>query len=187
MVNESVQQYKDYYESDDEEAGFFEYIDNFSNRDKIRFMEIFEDHTVDKMDAKDFVMIEKREYNPTLSVFSNMVLDLVDFKDRVRPLSKDIAMMEKSLKYQKQNVDTLVTEKQDFQRILSDISNDRLDERSAIKEQGYSSAEIEEPKADKLEEMSTDSEEAAKQDYETKIPTTSEDESEAKKWAIDII
>jgi len=73
-------------------------------------------------------MIEKREYNPTLSVFSNMVLDLVDFKDRVRPLSKDIAMIEKSLKYQKQNVDTLVSEKAEFQRILSDISNDRLDQ-----------------------------------------------------------
>ena len=117
-------------------------------------------------------MIEKREYNPTLSVFSNMVLDLVDFKDRVRPLSKDIAMIEKSLKYQKQNVDTLVSEKAEFQRILSDISNDRLDETQYIKEQGYSSAEIEEPKADKLEE-------AAEQDYETKIPTTTDDEEAA--------
>jgi len=43
MVDESVQQYKDYFESDDEDQGFFEYLDNFSNRDKIRLMEIFED------------------------------------------------------------------------------------------------------------------------------------------------
>ena len=91
MVSESVQQYKDYYESDDEENGFFEYLDNFTNRDKIRFMELFKDHTVDELDHKHYVMIEKREYNPELSVFSNMVLDLVDFKDRVRPLSKDIS------------------------------------------------------------------------------------------------
>lgn len=48
MVNESIQQYKDYYESDDEEAPFFEYLENFTNRDKIRMMEIFEDFTVDK-------------------------------------------------------------------------------------------------------------------------------------------
>lgn len=41
MLNESVQQYKDYYESDEEEQGFFEYMDNLTNRDKIRFMEIF--------------------------------------------------------------------------------------------------------------------------------------------------
>lgn len=57
MVNESVQQYKDYYESDAEEQGFFEYLDNFSNRDKIRFMELFEDHTVNKLDNKDYIMI----------------------------------------------------------------------------------------------------------------------------------
>jgi len=48
MVNESIQQYKDYYESDAEEATFFEYLDNLPNRDKIRFMEIFDDYTVDK-------------------------------------------------------------------------------------------------------------------------------------------
>ena len=99
MVAESVQQYKDYYESDGEENSFFEYLDNFTNRDKIRFMELFDDHTVDKLDNKNFVMIEKREYNPELSVFSNMVLDLVDFKDRVRPLSKDISMVEAAAKF----------------------------------------------------------------------------------------
>ena len=57
-------------------------------------MEIFEDITVDKGDNKDYVMIEKREYNPELSVISNVILDLVDFKDRVRPLSKDISLLE---------------------------------------------------------------------------------------------
>lgn len=52
MVNESIQQYKDYYESDTEENNFFEYLNNFDNRDKIRFMELFEDFTVDKTDKK---------------------------------------------------------------------------------------------------------------------------------------
>lgn len=46
-------------------------------------------------------MIAKREYNPELSILGNMVLDLVDFKDRVRPVSKDIAMLEFAQKYQK--------------------------------------------------------------------------------------
>jgi len=94
MVNESVQQFKDYYESDAEEQGFFEYLDNYTNRDKIRMMEVFEDFTVDKTEAKKAVLIPKREYNPQLSVFSNMVLDLVDFKDRVRPIASDITMLE---------------------------------------------------------------------------------------------
>ena len=96
MVSESVQQYKDYFEDDTEEAGFFQYLDNLSNRDRIRFMEIFQDYTVDKTDPKKYIMIEKREYNPELSVVSNLALDLVDFKDRVRPLTRDIAQYEKS-------------------------------------------------------------------------------------------
>jgi hypothetical protein len=50
-------------------------------------MEIFEDFTVDKHDNKDFIMIKKREPNPQLSILGNMMLDLVDFKDRVKPLS----------------------------------------------------------------------------------------------------
>lgn len=94
MVSEALLQYQDFYESDDEEQAFFEYMGNLTNRDKIRFMEIFTDYTVDHADNKEYIMIEKREYNPELSIFSNMVLDLVDFKDRVRPLSNDIAMLE---------------------------------------------------------------------------------------------
>lgn len=106
MINEAIQQYKDYYEDDAEETGgFFEYLENLSNRDKIRFMEIFDDHSVDKQDYKRYYMIDKREYNPELSVMSNMVLDLVDFKDRVRPLSRDVSMLEYSAKFQKENIE----------------------------------------------------------------------------------
>lgn len=57
-------------------------------------MEIFEDFTVDRSDKKDFVTIPKREQNPELSLFSNLVLDLIDFKDRVRPMAKDMALMD---------------------------------------------------------------------------------------------
>merc|ERR1712031_3771 len=110
MVQEAVQQFRDYYEDDAEEAEFFQYLGSLSNRDQIRFMEIFEDFTVDKGDLKKYVMIDKREYNPELSVLSNMVLDLVDFKDRVRPLSQDIAMLEQARKYQKQNAVQMLDE-----------------------------------------------------------------------------
>ena len=108
MIEEALQQYRDYFEDDAEEAGFFEYMDNISNRDKIRFMEIFEDFTVDRGDNKLMAVIGKREHNPELSVFSNMVLDLVDFKDRVRPLSKDVAMVEQARRYQKRNVNEVL-------------------------------------------------------------------------------
>lgn len=69
-------------------------MDNLSNRDQIRMMEIFEDSTISNKDDKSYILIKKREHNPELSAIGNMVLDLVDFKDRVRPLSQDISMME---------------------------------------------------------------------------------------------
>lgn len=99
MVTESIQQFKDYYESDAEEQPFFEYLDNLSNRDKIRFSEIFNDPTIDRTDHKDYVAIQKREYNPQLSIFSNFALDLVDFKDRVVPLAKDMALIDTTRRY----------------------------------------------------------------------------------------
>ena len=46
MAREGVQQYRDYYEDDAEEQSFFEYLDNLPNRDRIRFMEVFEDFTI---------------------------------------------------------------------------------------------------------------------------------------------
>lgn len=94
MVKEAQAQYKDYYESDAEEQVFFEYLDNLSNRDRIRFMEIFEDHAASKSDPTHYAMIAKREFNPELSAFSNLVLDLVDFKDRVRPLANDLTLFD---------------------------------------------------------------------------------------------
>ena len=86
-------------------------------------------------------MIHKREYNPELSVFSNLVLDLADFKDRVRPLAKDISLMDVSRPYQKHNVREIEEERQEFQetirRLRSEIDSDR------IEEEGYTSREIE--------------------------------------------
>jgi len=118
MVNESVQQYRDYFEDDPEDQEFFEYLDNLTNRDKIRFMEIFEDYTQEKQDFKSYIMIQKREFNPQLSYFQNMCLDLVDFKDRVRPLQRDISMLEYSNKYQKQNVDQMLEERKQYYQTL---------------------------------------------------------------------
>jgi hypothetical protein len=56
-------------------------------------------------------MIAKREYNPELSLFSNLALDLVDFKDRVRPLAKDIALMDTTRQYQKHSIQSLNEER----------------------------------------------------------------------------
>lgn len=99
MAKEGVQQYRDYYESDAEEQSFFEYLDNLPNRDRIRFMECFKDFTISEHDDKSYYMIPKREFNPELSAFSNLILDLVDFKDRVRPLARDISLLDATHKF----------------------------------------------------------------------------------------
>ena len=67
-------------------------------------MEAFEDFTIDKTDYKSYTMIPKREFNPELSGFSNLVLDLVDFKDRVRPLARDITLLDVTNKFQPRSV-----------------------------------------------------------------------------------
>ncbi len=101
MLEEAEHQYRDYYESDNEESEFFEYLDSMANRDKIRLIEIFEDHTVDPQVAKRYRSIPKREFNPELSVFSNLVLDLVDFKDRVKPLASDMSLLDQTSTHQR--------------------------------------------------------------------------------------
>lgn len=177
MVTEAIQQYKDYYESDAEEQQFFEYLDNVPNRDKIRFMEIFEDYTVDPTDQKEYVMIEKREYNPELSVLSNMVLDLVDFKDRVRPLSNDIAMLEQANKYQKQNASQILDTHDKYDQLVADINAGRPPADAAFtsrveSDEGYSSIEVPEKQSaaeEFVESSEAEMEAAAVPDLETPV------------------
>lgn len=107
MAKEGVQQFRDYYESDQEEMQQFEFLDNLTNRDRIRFMEICEDFTTQQHDVKAYAMISKREFNPELSAFSNLILDLVDFKDRVKPAARDLTLLDVSRKYQKVSVDEI--------------------------------------------------------------------------------
>ena len=64
-------------------------------------MECFEDFTVSKSPIKAYTMIPRREFNPEISAFSNLLLDLVDFKDRVRPMANDIARHDAANIYQR--------------------------------------------------------------------------------------
>ena len=133
MVKEGTQQFRDYYESDAEVIKSFEYLDNLSNRDRIRFMEVFDDFSVAKHDTKEYAMIEKREFNPELSAFSNVVLDLVDFRDRVRPLARDLTLMDAARKYQKINVDEIAKQRKELLAEIGEVD---------AAERGYSSGEL---------------------------------------------
>lgn len=82
-------------------------------------MEIFEDFTVDKSDNKGYMMIKKREFNPELSAFSNLLLDLADFKDRIRPMANDMALLDVTKKYQRKPAAEILEERADYLNALN--------------------------------------------------------------------
>lgn len=104
MLEESVQQYKDYYESDEEEQRNFELLENLTPRDRVRMLEIFEDFSRADLtqDGKKVFTIPKRHHDPELSFMKNLYLDLLDFRDRVKPLANDLALMDETSVYQSQ-------------------------------------------------------------------------------------
>jgi hypothetical protein len=108
MYEEGMQAFKDYFESDEEEYSFFEYCNELPGRDRIKFIDIYEDHTVMKKDGKGHVRIPKREYNPELSFFANASLDLIDFKERVVPLANDAARLDSTIKHQRMSAQETV-------------------------------------------------------------------------------
>ena len=84
-------------------------------------------------------MIKKREHNPELSTMGNMVLDLIDFKDRVRPLSQDISVLEYTSTHQKQNVEELLSERAEFKELMESM---REEKKTISDSEGFSSGEI---------------------------------------------
>jgi hypothetical protein len=79
---------------------------------------------------KAYAMIPKREFNPELSAFSNLILDMVDFKDRVKPAAKDLALLDVSRKYQKVSVDEIAKERQEFMKELKNGTKGEIAESS---------------------------------------------------------
>jgi len=116
-------------------------------------MEIFEDYTVKKMDTKTFATIQKREFNPELSAMSNVILDLVDFRDRVRPIANDLTLMDVARKYQRTSMEELDQEKAELMHLLD------LNRKHDKSEKGYSSGEISDKSSIVEEEVAVKAEE----------------------------
>ena len=180
MAREGVQQYRDYYEDAAEEQPFFEYLDNLSNRDQIRFMEIFKDYTIDRMENKGYVLIPKREFNPEISSFSNFLLDLVDFKDRVKPMANDIARLDSAFIHQKRDVHELEAQMAEFKESIGEGSAEAAEEGpQKTVEEGYSSLEI---AAESGAEEATEAEaDAAEPDLEAAAEAEEQAESSEEK------
>lgn len=113
-------------------------------------MEVFEDFTVNKHEMPGYVMIPKREFNPELSAFSNLVLDFVDFKDRVRPMALDITRHDTTRKFQPKSLEDIQYEEELIRKAFDDEGFDLAGELSekedegqrSLEDSGYSSLEI---------------------------------------------
>jgi hypothetical protein len=62
-----------------------------------------------------------------------VILDLVDFRDRVRPLARDLTLMDVQRKYQRRSVDEIARERKELFESLNQVD---------AAEKGYSSGEI---------------------------------------------
>ena len=181
VAREGVQQYRDYFEDAAEEQPFFEYLDNLSNRDQIRFMEIFKDYTIDRMENKGHILIPKREFNPEISSFSNFLLDLVDFKDRVRPMASDIARHDAAQINQRRNVNELESQMREFNEGIGEGAASQAADVAAqsVEEAGYSSLEIAaESGAEDAEPAQSSEPDAAEPDLEAAADMKSTTEAE---------
>lgn len=134
-------------------------------------MECFRDYTIDHTQNKGYALIPKREFNPELSAFSNLLLDLVDFKDRVRPLANDIARHDAAHTYQRRNVNDLEADLREFKEGITDGAAEQAaaDVSQRFEEAGYSSLEI-------AEESAAEEPEAAEPNLEAAAETEAEDE-----------
>ena len=144
-------------------------------------MEIFKDYTIDRMENKGHILIPKREFNPEISSFSNFLLDLVDFKDRVRPMASDIARHDAAQINQRRNVNELESQMREFNEGIGEGAASQADVAAqSVEEAGYSSLEIAaESGAEEAEPAQSSEPDAAEPDLEAAadIKTTTEAEA----------
>ena len=123
VADEGFKQFTDYYETDEEEKPYFDYYNEISEREKIRFAEHFENFFNKSLELdKYYVSIPKRPFDKKKSFLSNFVEDLIDFNTRVRPISRNLAFKDASAKSQplpitEEEIST-VTQNERYRKVL---------------------------------------------------------------------
>jgi len=175
MLEEAELQYRDYYESDNEEETFFEYMDTMSYRDRIRLVEVFEDFTVKKTHNDGFKQIPRRETNHELSIFQNLQLDLQDYNERVKPMAQDMAHFDKAHKFQRMTPEEATAHHKEF---YSGVRGERAFEAEPQKTLEEPLHQLE-PEAESSEEIVENTEEPTEESHEEK--ESGSDEEDKKK------
>ena len=105
IAEEGYNQFLDYFEDDIDERENMAYYKNLNTRQKIRFAECYENHfNVGNQLESYYVQIPKRPYDNKLSVVQNFIEDLKDFNLRVRPITRHLAFIDETSKYQVLNL-----------------------------------------------------------------------------------
>jgi hypothetical protein len=144
IAEEGLQQFKDYYETDDEEGRNSEKNElwtDLNEKDKLRFAECYSNDFTKSLEYdKYYVTIPKRPYDNKKSIVHNFMEDLVDFNNRVRPIATHLAFKDAASKFKslpmnqiEHNEDIKVEER--YRKILgfSKTSTNLLDEINKIK------------------------------------------------------
>ena len=93
MMDEAILQYKDYYESDEEDIKDFDYI---SPEEKLEFAQVFKDYSRPLNTRKTVISIPKREWDSTKSISENFSEQLSDIRNRILPSVKSQIYQEAS-------------------------------------------------------------------------------------------
>jgi len=89
LADESIAQYRDYFESDAEED--FTVFDNIPDAEKVAFFNVFENYTVPIGDNKGLLQIPKREWENAQGVWSNFLNTVGSYQALVLPRAKEMA------------------------------------------------------------------------------------------------
>lgn len=89
LTKESVQLYKDYYESDAEED--FTAFNNLSSKERLVMIANFENSLLPKNDLSTVHLIPKREWEPAFGVWENFLYDITEYASFIAPRGKEIA------------------------------------------------------------------------------------------------
>ena len=104
VAEEGLQQFKDYYETDEEEGIISrkaEYYNDLNEANKLKFISCYENPLSKNLELENYyVSIPKRPYDNKKSIVSNFVEDLIDFNNRVRPIQRSLIFMDQSSIYQ---------------------------------------------------------------------------------------
>ena len=88
VMDEAIQQYKDYFESDEEDLEDFQYI---NPEQRAKFAQVYKDYSRPLGEHKVVHTVPKRPYDPSKGLWTNFTEHLADVRQRIMPEIAQVA------------------------------------------------------------------------------------------------